>query len=55
LFAYAIKPVDELKSQRVLDKLKIEETYWAKRKIRWQLITDMDIDWTKFSNIKWFY
>lgn len=55
MLAYAIKPIGELSKQRVIDKLKIEETFWAKRSIKWQLVTDMDINRTMVSNIKWFF
>jgi len=49
----AVKPASELKKSRVLEKLEIERRYWASKGIRWELITEKEINRTKSRNIEW--
>lgn len=41
--AYAVKTNDDLKDQRVLEKLKIEQLYWKTINVPWCVITENDI------------
>lgn len=52
----SIKPSSELdpnnkKSQRTLEKLLIEKTYWEKRNIHWELITEQDMSENRYYNL----
>lgn len=41
--AYAVKTSDDLKDQRVLEKLKIEQLYWQRLGVSWSIITEQDL------------
>lgn len=41
--AYAIKTKEDMKDSRVLEKLKIERTYWNRLNVSWCVITEQDI------------
>ncbi|HWP95986.1 MAG TPA: TnsA endonuclease C-terminal domain-containing protein [Syntrophomonadaceae bacterium] len=43
IIARTIKPVKELKRQRVRELFKIEEKYWADHGVDWGVVTDLDI------------
>jgi hypothetical protein len=49
----SVKPVSELDKPRVLEKLEIERRYWKTRNIKWELITELEINPTKARNIEW--
>ena len=36
----SVKPSGELEKRRVLEKLEIERTYWERRSVEWQLVTE---------------
>lgn len=38
--AFAVKPEKELDDQRVLEKLRVEQIYWTRKKIPWSIITE---------------
>ena len=40
LRAYAVKMSTDLDNQRILQKLAVEQEYWKRKGIRWQLITE---------------
>lgn len=41
--AYAVKPAKDLEDVRVIEKLKIEQLYWERKHIRWEIITECNI------------
>lgn len=41
--AYAVKTTEELKDNRVQEKLKVEQLYWTMLQIPWCVITEQDI------------
>lgn len=41
--AYAVKTVEDMKNQRVLEKLKIEQKFWESLQIPWCVITEQTI------------
>ena len=49
----SVKPVSELKNQRVREKLEIERRYWNAKNIKWEIITEREINHTKARNIEW--
>ena len=38
--AFAVKPSSELNDKRILEKLKVEQTYWENRGIDWYIVTE---------------
>ena len=49
----SVKPSSELNKPRVLEKLEIERRYWKARNIKWELVTEREINQTKARNIEW--
>jgi hypothetical protein len=49
----SVKPAVELDKPRVLEKLEIERRYWGVRGIKWELVTEREINRTKARNIEW--
>ena len=49
----AVKPTSELAKLRVREKLEIERRYWTARNIKWELVTEREINHTKAKNIEW--
>jgi hypothetical protein len=49
----SVKPASELEKPRVLEKLEIERRYWRARGIKWELVTEFEINRTKARNIEW--
>jgi hypothetical protein len=49
----SVKPASELDKPRVLEKLEIERRYWKARNIKWELITENEINQGKARNIAW--
>lgn len=50
--ARAIKPSNQLQSERVLEKLEIERRYWQARQIDWSIVTEREIPRTLARNVK---
>ena len=50
---FSVKPSTELNKPRVLEKLEVERRYWNARNIKWELITEREINQTKARNIEW--
>jgi hypothetical protein len=51
--ALSVKPSTELNKPRVLEKLEIERRYWNARNVKWELVTEREINQTKARNIEW--
>jgi hypothetical protein len=49
----SVKPSSELNKPRVLEKLEIERRYWSARGVKWELVTEREINRTKARNIEW--
>lgn len=49
--ARTIKPLEDMKNKRVIEKLLIEEAYWRKKNIEWGVVTDDRINKTMAKNI----
>ena len=49
----SVKPASELDKPRVLEKLEIERRYWKTQNIKWELITEREINQMKSRNIEW--
>jgi len=49
----SVKPSSELDKPRVLEKLEVERRYWSSRNVKWELITEREINQTKVHNIEW--
>jgi hypothetical protein len=49
----SVKPSSELDKPRVLEKLEVERRYWKARNIKWELVTEREINRTKARNIEW--
>jgi hypothetical protein len=49
----SVKPVSELDKPRVLEKLEVERRYWKARNVKWELVTEREINRTKARNIEW--
>lgn len=54
-YATAIKSSQDIKKERTLQKLRIEEAYWKKKGIPWTLVTEKDIPMCKVNNLRWLY
>jgi hypothetical protein len=53
--ARTVKPAEQLKDKRILEKFEIERRYWAARNIDWGVITDENLPLQLFRNIKLIY
>jgi len=51
--ALAVKPASELKKPRVREKLEIERRYWLSKDVKWELVTEREINHVKARNIEW--
>ncbi len=49
----SVKPAAELDKLRVLEKLEIERRYWKALNVKWELITEREINQTRSRNIEW--
>jgi hypothetical protein len=49
----SVKPSSELDKPRVLEKLEVERRYWNARNVKWELVTECEINKTKARNIEW--
>jgi hypothetical protein len=49
----SVKPASELDKPRVLEKLEIERRYWTSRNVKWEIVTEREINQTKAHNIEW--
>lgn len=49
----SVKPASELDKPRVLEKLEIERRYWTVRDVKWELVTEREINQAKARNIEW--
>jgi len=49
----SVKTISELENLRVREKLEIERRYWTKRGVKWQIVTEREINQTKAANIEW--
>jgi len=49
----SVKPVSELAKPRVLEKLEVERRYWKARNVKWELVTEREINQVKARNIEW--
>jgi TnsA endonuclease N terminal/TnsA endonuclease C terminal len=54
-FARTIKYSKDVISNRTLEKFEIERLYWKERNVDWGIITELDINKTLISNIKWLH
>jgi hypothetical protein len=50
-FAYAVKPLEELKDKRVKEKLAIEAKYWEELGVPWNIITEENINIEQAKNL----
>lgn len=53
--AYAVKPAEESKKTNILKKLAIEEEYWKRRRIEFQVVTENSYNKQKAKNIGKFF
>ena len=51
--AISVKEANELKKLRIREKLEIERRYWKERNVKWQIITEKEINTIKAKNIEW--
>ena len=51
--AISVKPSSELAKIRVREKLEIERRYWTSKGVRWELVTEHEINYVKARNIEW--
>ena len=49
----SVKPSSELEKLRVREKLEIERRYWNARNVKWELVTEREINFVKSRNIEW--
>jgi hypothetical protein len=49
----SVKPASELEKPRVLEKLEIERRYWNARNVKWEIVTEREINREKARNIEW--
>lgn len=47
----SVKPSGELEKRRVLEKLEIERTYWERRSVEWQLVTEQELPKVMVDNL----
>ena len=47
----SVKPSAELEKRRVLEKLEIERTYWERRSVGWQLVTEQELPQVIIDNL----
>lgn len=48
----SVKPSAELEKRRVLEKLEIERSYWQRRSVEWQLVTEQELPQVMINNLK---
>ena len=53
--AVCVKPSAELDSERVRQKLAIEQVYWKTRSIRWVVFTEREISEARAFNVRWIH
>jgi hypothetical protein len=53
IIVIAVKPTSELEKPRVREKLEIERRYWISQNIKWEIVTDREINHDKARNIEW--
>jgi hypothetical protein len=53
--ARTIKYAIELLSLRAMEKLEIERLYWMNRSIDWGIVTELEINLVKATNIRWIH
>jgi hypothetical protein len=51
--AFSIKPADQLRKSRVSEKLKIEEAYWKRQNIPFEILTEYDIPLHLKRSLQW--
>lgn len=44
MLAVSVKYASDLESARVVEKLEIERRFWAEKKVRWTLVTELDLN-----------
>jgi hypothetical protein len=49
----SVKPSSELDKPRTLEKLEVERRYWKARDVKWELVTEREINQAKARNIEW--
>ncbi|TWT08193.1 heteromeric transposase endonuclease subunit TnsA [Planococcus sp. CPCC 101016] len=54
-YARTVKPSDELKKMRVMEKFEIERSYWTQRNIDWGIVTEKEISQGLAANMEWLY
>lgn len=54
-YARTVKMASELSKPRVLDKFRIEATFWKKMGIDFKIVTEREINVTKADNLSWLY
>lgn len=47
----SVKPSADLEKRRVLEKLEIERTYWERRSVEWQLVTEQELPQVIIDNL----
>lgn len=55
MVARSVKMSQDLGSKRVLEKLEIERTYWAERKVDWGIVTELDIPKAVAEYVEWIH
>lgn len=55
LEARAVKMSSDLAGKRTLEKLEIERTYWAERKVDWGIVTEMGFPLALAKNVDWIH
>ena len=49
----SVKTSSDLENPRVREKLEIERRYWHKQNVKWNIVTENEINPTKSRNIEW--
>lgn len=53
--AIAVKPSTDLASERTLEKLEIERTYWSARNTNWRILTEKELPRALVKNMRWLW
>lgn len=53
--AISVKPSSGLEDKRTIEKLEIEKTYWKNLDVKWQIVTEKEINRTFIQNIEWIH
>lgn len=54
LYAWALKPAEELNDKRVIEKLEIERRYWAaKGGVQWHISTERELPMNRIRALEW--